>query len=195
MKQRAISALSLATLFVFGVAAFIVAMHGQTAPSRFLLALFPLLMVLFGVAFLRQSGLTMAIVGLVLTIGLAVFQFGTPPEVALGASVLGFMSSFGISISVAVTMLMIFLMRETGALQTVSKVIKRQVVGNEVQALYIGIGFGSFLSCLGVVTLAARATSLWQPISACLAQLLVAQKRVLTCFSSKYRKPPQTMSG
>ena len=152
MKQRAVSALSLATLFVFGVAAFIVAMHGQTAPSRFLLALFPLLVVLFGVAFLRQSGLTMAIVGLVLTIGLAVFQFGTPPEVALGASVLGFMSSFGISISVAVTMLMIFLMRETGALQTVSKVIKRQVVGNEVQALYIGIGFGSFLSCLGVVT-------------------------------------------
>lgn len=152
MKQRAISALSLATLFVFGVAAFIVAMHGQTAPSRFLLALFPLLVVLFGVAFLRQSGLTMAIVGLVLTIGLAVFQFGTPPEVALGASVLGFTSSFGISISVAVTMLMIFLMRETGALQTVSKVIKRQVVGNEVQALYIGIGFGSFLSCLGVVT-------------------------------------------
>jgi lactate permease len=137
---------------VFGVAAFIVAMHGQTAPSRFLLALFPLLVVLFGVAFLRQSGLTMAIVGLVLTIGLAVFQFGTPPEVALGASVLGFMSGFGISISVAVTMLMIFLMRETGALQTVSKVIKRQVVGNEVQALYIGIGFGSFLSCLGVVT-------------------------------------------
>jgi lactate permease len=127
-------------------------MHGQTAPSRFLLALFPLLVVLFGVAFLRQSGLTMAIVGLVLTIGLAVFEFGTPPEVALGASVLGFMSSFGISISVAVTMLMIFLMRETGALQTVSKVIKRQVVGNEVQALYIGIGFGSFLSCLGVVT-------------------------------------------
>jgi len=152
LKQRAVSALSLATLFVFGVAAFIVAMHGQTAPSRFLLALFPLLVVLFGVAFLRQSGLTMAIVGLVLTIGLAVFQFGTPPEVALGASVLGFMSSFGISISVAVTMLMIFLMRETGALQTVSKVIKRQVVGNEVQALYIGIGFGSFLSCLGVVT-------------------------------------------
>lgn len=152
MKQRVVSALSLATLFVFGVAAFIVAMHGQTAPSRFLLALFPLLVVLFGVAFLRQSGLTMAIVGLVLTIGLAVFQFGTPPEVALGASVLGFMSSFGISISVAVTMLMVFLMRETGALQTVSKVIKRQVVGNEVQALYIGIGFGSFLSCLGVVT-------------------------------------------
>ncbi len=152
MKQRAVSALSLATLFAFGVAAFIVAMHGQTAPSRFLLALFPLLVVLFGVAFLRQSGLTMAIVGLVLTIGLAVFEFGTPPEVALGASVLGFMSSFGISISVAVTMLMIFLMRETGALQTVSKVIKRQVVGNEVQALYIGIGFGSFLSCLGVVT-------------------------------------------
>lgn len=152
MKQRTISTLSLATLFVFGIAAFFVASYWQTVPSRFLLALFPLLVVLFGVVFLRQSGFTMAIVGLVLTIILAVFQFGTPPEVALGASVLGFMSSFGISISVVITMFMIFLMRETGALETVSKVIKRQVIGNEVQALYVGIGFGSFLSCLGVVT-------------------------------------------
>jgi lactate permease len=49
-------------------------------------------------------------------------------------------------------MLMIFLMKEAGALETVSKVIKRQVEGNEVQALYIGIGFGSFLTSLGVVT-------------------------------------------
>jgi lactate permease len=31
-------------------------------------------------------------------------------------------------------------------------VIKQQVKGNEVQALYIGVGFGSFLTSLGVVT-------------------------------------------
>jgi len=47
---------------------------------------------------------------------------------------------------------MIFIMRDAGALRIVSKVIKHQVVGNEVQALYIGIGFGSFLTSLGVVT-------------------------------------------
>lgn len=128
------------------------ALYGQTVQWRFLLAFFPLLVVLFGVAFLRQSGLTMAFVGLILVIALAVLQFGTPLEVALGASLLGFVKSFGISISVAATMLMIFLMRDVGALGTVSKVIKQQVIGNEVQALYIGIGFGSFLTSLGVVT-------------------------------------------
>lgn len=94
----------------------------------------------------------MAIVGLILAIVLAVFQFSTPAEVALGASAYGFVSSFGISIAVAATMMMIFLMREAGALTTVSKVIKQQMIGNETQALYIGIGFGSFLTSLGVVT-------------------------------------------
>jgi lactate permease len=43
-------------------------------------------------------------------------------------------------------------MREVGVLGTVSKVIKHQVVGDEIRALYIGIGFGSFLTSLGVVT-------------------------------------------
>lgn len=152
MREKAVSIVSLSIILVFGVVALIAAWSGQTVTSRFLLAFFPLLVILFGVALLRQSGLVMALVGLVLVAVLAVLQFGTPPEVALGASVYGFVKSFGISISVAVTMFMVFLMRETGSLGTVSRVIKQQVVGNEVQALYIGVGFGSFLSSLGVVT-------------------------------------------
>jgi lactate permease len=152
LKGKTTSALWLCVLVVLGIAALAMAMYGQTVQWRFLLALFPLLVVLFGVAFLRQSGLTMAIVGLVLVTILAILQFGTSLEVALGAALLGFVKSFGISISVAATMLMIFVMRETGALETISKVIKQQAIGNEVQALYIGIGFGSFLTSLGVVT-------------------------------------------
>jgi len=152
MREKVVSLLSLVVLIVIGIVAFFMAWVGQSASWRFLLAFYPLLVILFGVAFLRQSGLMMAFAGLVITILLAVFQFGTPFEVALGASGVGFVKSFGISISVAATMLMIFLMREAGALQTVSKVIKQQVVGNELQALYIGIGFGSFLCSLGVVT-------------------------------------------
>jgi len=152
LKEKTISAFSLGVVVVFGIAALFMVWFGQGVSSRFLLALFPLLVVLFGVAFLRQSGLVMAFVGLILTFVLAVFQFGTPIEVALGASVYGFMKSFGISVSVAATMLMIFLMQEVGALGTVSKVIKHQVVGDEIRALYIGIGFGSFLTSLGVVT-------------------------------------------
>lgn len=152
MKERTITAVSLIALCVIGVAALLMAHLGQGDSSRFLLALFPLLVVLVGVALLRQSGLTMAVVGLVLTALLAVLEFGTTTETVLQASAVGFLKSFGISVAVPATMLMIFLMRETGALQTVSKVVKRQVLGDEMQALYIGIGFGSFLTSLGVVT-------------------------------------------
>lgn len=152
MKEKTIGLLSLTTLIILGILALALALSGQSASWKFLLAFYPLLVILVGVALLRQSGLTMAFVGLALSIVLAVFQFNTPIEVALGASAYGFVKSFGISISVAATMLMIFIMREAGALGTVSKVIKQQVVGNEVQALYVGIGFGSFLTSLGVVT-------------------------------------------
>lgn len=152
MKERTLTAFSLAVLIVLGIASLLAALYGQSSAWRFPLAFYPLLVVLIGAAFLRQSGLTMAFVGLVLTIALAVLQFSTSLEVALGASAYGFVKSFGISVSVVATMLMIFLMRETGALSTVSKVIKHQVAGTEVQALYIGIGFGSFLTSLGVVT-------------------------------------------
>jgi len=150
MNKTALS--SFLVLIVVGVVAIVLAQFGQDASWRFLLAFYPLLVILLGVAALGQSGLRMAFVGLGLAILLAVFQFGTPIEVALGASVYGFIKSFGISISVAATMLMIFLMKEAGVLQTVSKVIKQQVVGDEVRALYVGIGFGSFLTSLGVVT-------------------------------------------
>lgn len=152
MTEKTVSALSLIVLVVLGVTGLFMASYGQSVPSRFLLALFPLLVVLFGVAFLRQSGLVMACVGSVLVVMLAVFEFGTSVEVALGASAYGFLKSFDISVSVVATMLMIFLMKEAGALGTVSKVIKRQVVGDELRALYVGIGFGSFLTSLGVVT-------------------------------------------
>jgi lactate permease len=150
LREKTITLTSLTALVVYGIIALFFTHYGQTAPYRFLLAFFPLLVVLFGVAIMRQSGLTMAIVGLTLTIVLAVLEFGTPIYVALGSAAVGFVKSFPISISSVATMLMIFLMRETGALSTVSKVIKHQIEGEEVRALYIGIGFGSFLTALGV---------------------------------------------
>ncbi len=152
MKEKTVSIMSLVVLVAVGIVAVSLSAFAQSASWRFLLASYPLLVILFGVAFLRQSGLKMAVVGLAITIGLAVLQFGTPLEVALGASVYGFVKSFGISVSVAATMLMIFLMKEVGVLGTVSEVIKHQVAGDEIRALYIGIGFGSFLTSLGVVT-------------------------------------------
>jgi len=152
MKEKLVSIISLIVLVALGIIAFALTQLSTGSSYRFLLALYPLLIVLFGVALLRQSGLTMAFVGLVLTVVFAVFPFETSTDVVFGASMVGFLKSFGISISVAATMLMIFLMKEVGALDIVSKVIKQQVVGDEVRALYVGIGFGSFLTSLGVVT-------------------------------------------
>ncbi len=152
MKEKLVSIVSLIVLVVLGIVAFALTQLSTESSYRFLLALYPLLVVLFGVALLRQSGLTMAFAGLVLTVVFAFFPFETPTDVVFGASVVGFLKSFGISISVAATMLMIFIMKEVGALNIVSKVIKQQVVGDEVRALYVGIGFGSFLTSLGVVT-------------------------------------------
>jgi lactate permease len=118
----------------------------------FLLALLPLLIILIGIALFRQSGLRMAFVGWLAALALAVAYFHTPLPVALTGSVEGFIKSFGISVSVVVTMYMIFLMNAVGALAVISERVKRLVIGTETQALYIGIGFGSFLTSLGVVT-------------------------------------------
>jgi len=119
---------------------------------RFLLALLPLLVVLAGIIFFKQSGATMAVVGWIVSVLLAFGYFKTPLMVALGASWFGFVKSFGISIAVIFTMFMIFLMKEVGALGVISGAVKRLVVGKEYQALNIGIGFGSFLTSLGIVT-------------------------------------------
>lgn len=126
----------------------------SSAPSllQFILALAPLLVVLAGIIFLKQSGATMAVVGWLVAVLLAWAYFKTPFKVTMGASWFGFVKSFGISIAVIFTMFMIFLMKEVGALGTISGAVKRLVVGKEVQALNIGIGFGSFLTSLGIVT-------------------------------------------
>ncbi len=150
LKERMVSIVTLIVLFVYGTIAWLLARSADSAAWRFMLAFFPLFVVLLGVAFLRQTGLVMAVVGLIIAIVLAIVEFGTPVYVAFGAAGVGFIKSFGISISSVATLLMVFLMKETGALSTVSKVIKHQMDGNEIRALYIGIGFGSFLSALGV---------------------------------------------
>lgn len=119
---------------------------------KFVLAILALIVVFVGIVEFRQSGATMAVVGLAVVLILAIAFFNTDPLAALGAAVYGIFKSFGVTISVLGTMLMIFLMRETGALQKISGVIKRAAVTKEQQALFLGVGFGSFATSLGVVT-------------------------------------------
>ncbi len=118
----------------------------------FVLAVLPLLIILAGITYFKQSGLRMAFVGWFAAVVLAVSYFHTSVSVALAASLYGFLKALGISVAVIFTMYMIFLMGEVGALSVISDRVKRVVHGAENQALYIGIGFGSFLTSLGVVT-------------------------------------------
>jgi lactate permease len=119
---------------------------------RFVLAILAFIIVFVGIVEFRQSGATMAIVSLAVDLVLAVAYFNTNPMVALGAAIYGIFKSFGITISVLATMLMIFLMREVGALEKISAAVEAAATTKEQQALFLGVGFGSFATSLGVVT-------------------------------------------
>ena len=119
---------------------------------KFVLAILALIVVFVGIVEFRQSGARMAVVGLAVALVLAVGYFNTNPMVAAGAAIYGIFKSFGITISVLATMLMIFLMREVGALQKISAAVKAAATTKEQQALFLGVGFGSFATSLGVVT-------------------------------------------
>lgn len=148
-KDRRVAFMALAGL---GVVFYTLAASGQGTVWRFPLAAYPILVILMGIAFLRQGGLKMAVIGYALTTVLVVLQFDTTAQTALENTIVGVFKSFGLALTTAATMLLVYLMDETGALKVVADVIKRQVAGDEMQALYIGLGFGSFLTCLGVTT-------------------------------------------
>ncbi len=119
---------------------------------KFLLVLFPLLVVFVGILIFKRNAAEMAVVGWLVCFAVAVLFFETSVFVAMAASIYGFFQSFGISIAIVFTMLIIFLMKEVGALDTISQGIKRIAHTKEEQALFIGIGFGTFVTSLGVVT-------------------------------------------
>ena len=119
---------------------------------KFALAIFPLLVVLVGMVVFRLGGAIMAVIGWLVAIVLAVLAFSTDWRVALLGSAEGFLKSLGIGIAVIFTMYLIFLMKEEGLLATVSSSLKRVAKSKEDQALFIGIGFGTFATSLGIVT-------------------------------------------
>jgi lactate permease len=119
---------------------------------KFALALFPLILVVVGMVVFRLGGATMAVIGWLVAIVLAVAAFKTDLMVALLGSVEGLLKSLGIGVAVIFTMYLIFLMKEEGLLSTVSSSLKRVAKTKEEQALFIGIGFGTFATSLGIVT-------------------------------------------
>ncbi len=118
----------------------------------FLLALGPMLIVLIGMLFFNGSGFVMSIVGWISAVVIAWLYFQTPLLVVLGASLYGVVKAFAITIAVAFTMFMIFIMHESGALERIVKTIKSITKDKVQQTLLMGMGFGSLATSLGVVT-------------------------------------------
>ncbi|HCE80170.1 MAG TPA: L-lactate permease, partial [Thermodesulfobacterium commune] len=116
------------------------------------LAVFPLLVVFWGMVFFHRSGTFVSIVGWVLAVLVAVTYFKTPLSVALGATYMGIIKALGITLAVLFTMFLIFLMRETGDLKNLIDYIKGIVKTKEEQVLFLGMGFGSLSTALGMVT-------------------------------------------
>ncbi len=91
-------------------------------------------------------------IGWILAVIVAVYYFKTPLNVVLGATLTGVIKAFGISLAVVFTMFLIFLMRETGALKKIIEYVKGIASNKEEQTLFIGMGFGSLSTSLGMVT-------------------------------------------
>ncbi len=119
---------------------------------NFFLAIFPILIVLIGMIVFYRSGVFVSIIGWILVVLSAVYYFHTPWKVALGASLVGIIKAFGITLAVAFTMFLIFLMKETGALGKIIEYIKGIAREKEEQTLFLGMGFGSLSTALGMVT-------------------------------------------
>lgn len=118
----------------------------------FFLSIFPILVVLIGMLVFHRSGSFVSILGWIFSVLVAIYYFKTSWEVVWGATVMGFVKAFGITLAVVFTMFLIFLMRETGSLKKIIEYVKGIVKTKEEQTLFIGMGFGSLSTALGMVT-------------------------------------------
>jgi len=119
---------------------------------KFFLAILPMLIALIGMINFYRSGAFVSVIGWILALILSVYYFHTPWKVAWGASLVGIIKAFGITLAIAFTMFLIFLMKETGALSKIIEYIKGIAKDKEEQTLFLGMGFGSLSTSLGMVT-------------------------------------------
>jgi len=118
----------------------------------FFVAVLPILIVLIGMLVFNRSGTFVSIIGWLFCVVVAVYYFKTPFSVAMGATLMGIIKALGISLAVVFTMFLIFLMNETKALSKIIDYIKGITSNKEEQTLFLGMGFGSLSTALGMVT-------------------------------------------
>jgi lactate permease len=114
-------------------------------------SLIPLIVVFLGIVWLKKSGSLMVIVGLALTVLITWLYFNTDLYIVYGGIMYGIVKSFGIAVAVVFAMFLVFLMQVTGALTRISEAIHKVAGTHEEKALFVGMGFGSFVTALGLV--------------------------------------------
>ncbi len=115
------------------------------------LSLLTPVVVFLGIVWLKKSGTIMVLVALALTALLCWGYFKTDPVIIIGGIFYGIVKSFGISVAVIIAMFMVFLMQLTGALNRISEAVHNIAGTKEEKALFVGMGFGSFVTALGLV--------------------------------------------
>ncbi|MGC8822704.1 MAG: L-lactate permease, partial [Desulfurella sp.] len=105
-----------------------------------------------GMLVFNRSGTFVSVAGWLLCFAIAVYYFNTPFSVVWGATIMGIVKALGISLAVTFTMFLIFLMNETKALSKIIDYIKGITKNKEEQTLFLGMGFGSLSTALGMVT-------------------------------------------
>jgi lactate permease len=118
----------------------------------FLLSISPILLILLGMTIFARSGFLMSVLAWVFTFFLALAFFKTPFDVCLNATIFGILKSLSISLAVFFTMLLIFIMKITKALDSIAYSLKNICKTREEQVIFLGLGFGSLATSLGVVT-------------------------------------------
>lgn len=120
-----------------------------------LLALAPLLFILFLLMGRRMAADMAGALGLALTLALALFFFDTAPTVAGKALLSGLVGSLPVGLVLAASIFQITVMAEMGALARVTALMKTLTPGRPaVQILLINVGFGILLTGLGAATMA-----------------------------------------
>jgi len=118
--------------------------------AAILLALLPILVILFLLVWRQTPADIAGVIGWLLTVLVAWLYFKTPIINTLLISLAGVVASLPITIMVATSLLQITIMKETGAIDRVVAFIKTIAPGNQVaQILILNIGFGTLLAALG----------------------------------------------
>ncbi len=120
-----------------------------------LLALSPLLFVLFLLIICKMSADYAGLLGLLLTIILAVFYFDTAPQILPNLLLAGVLGSLPVGLVIAASILQVTIMGESGALARIIALIKTLSPSNKaVQVLLINVGIGTLLTGLGAASMA-----------------------------------------